>query len=64
MARKFSLNNATSTQLPIMSELNKAANLCPPVSDREAFALYQEKVMQPIRDRIIEAGSNYSKAAR
>lgn len=50
------LNNANSEQRILIRELMRAANDCPAISEREAFNKFQEEVLEPIRQRIIEAG--------
>jgi hypothetical protein len=50
------LNNANAEQRKLIMELNKVANNCPPITEKEAFNDYQEKHLQPIRDAIIKAG--------
>jgi hypothetical protein len=55
------LNNANKAQRQIIIELFRAGNSCPPVLEREAFDEYQARIMQPLRDAIIAAGSIESK---
>jgi hypothetical protein len=55
------LNNANKAQRQIILELFTAGNSCPTVLDRQSFDEYQARVMQPLRDAIIAAGSIESK---
>jgi len=50
------LNNANKAQRLIMRELSSKAWDCPPRFEKEAFDKYQEEVLQPLRDKILELG--------
>jgi hypothetical protein len=56
------LNSANKAQRLIIQNLMKAANGCPPPTEREAFAKYQQEVLQPIRDKIVEAETSEQKS--
>jgi hypothetical protein len=51
------LNGATPEQREIMRELMVAGLACPSTMDRQAFEEYQQNIMQPLRDKIIEKGT-------
>jgi hypothetical protein len=50
------LTSANKEQRELIRELNRVANNCPAISDREAFEEFQANFLQPIRDLIIAAG--------